>query len=90
ILQRKDIHHRDILRLVILHHRRDTVRHIQHKGILLRNILKVLRLSILIRVLRHHSMVRLRKRRRKTRIQDLLKDVWLCSAVAVSWKLVFD
>ncbi|XP_010503653.2 PREDICTED: uncharacterized protein LOC104780810 [Camelina sativa] len=95
-LLRKVIHHKDILpqdilkgdihRLVILHRVRD----IQHKAILHRNILKVLHRSILIKVLHRPTMVRINIRRRKTRIQALWKDVWLCSVVAVSWKLAFD
>ncbi|XP_010426514.2 PREDICTED: uncharacterized protein LOC104711512, partial [Camelina sativa] len=96
ILLRKVIHHKvilrrdilkgDILRRVILHRVRD----IQHKAILHRNILKVIHRSILIKVLHRPTMVRIHIRRRKTRIQALWKDVWLCSVVAVSWKLAFD
>ncbi|EFH52259.1 predicted protein [Arabidopsis lyrata subsp. lyrata] len=87
---RLDIHRKDILQQVIPHHRKDTVKDIQRKAILHRNILKVLHHSILIKVLHRRIMVRLHLRRRKTRIQASWKDVWLCSAVAVSWKLAFD
>ncbi|XP_006292071.2 uncharacterized protein LOC17886004, partial [Capsella rubella] len=100
ILLRRVIHHKDILRRdilkqdilqrVILLPGKGTVKDIQHKAILHHNILKVLHRSILIKVLHRHNMVRLRLRRRKTRIQALWKDVWLCSAVVVSWKLAFD